>query len=57
MELCGAGGGGFMVVITREPNAVAVVNKVLATELTSGGMMSVHAVQVCHEGMTLRTQA
>ncbi|KAF7224958.1 L-fucose kinase [Nothobranchius furzeri] len=53
-SLAGAGGGGFLYLLTREPQQKEAVLEVLNT--TSGlGDFSVHSVQVDLDGITVRT--
>lgn len=47
--LCGAGGGGFMLLITRTPNARSAVESALAGEAAT-----VHAVAIHTTGLRVR---
>ena len=61
-SLCGAGGGGFMALVTKEPDALGAVKAAVA-ELRAGGGgeagdayagLTFHSVDVDTEGMVLR---
>ena len=50
-SLCGAGGGGFMAVMTKKGNARAEIESLLAANGLNH--CSVHEVQISHEGLTV----
>lgn len=51
MSLCGAGGGGFMAVITKKRSAMSEVEGLLARNQLAS--CTVHEVQISHEGLTV----
>ena len=50
-SLCGAGGGGFMTVITKKRSAKSEVEALLARNQLAS--CTVHEVQISHEGLTV----
>jgi fucokinase len=56
--LCGAGGGGFMVVILKQPYSECQeeILQVLADDMAPHGQVTVHRVQVCTSGMQTEIQ-
>ena len=50
-SLCGAGGGGFMAVITKKRSAMSEVEGLLARNQLAS--CTVHEVQISHEGLTV----
>lgn len=53
-SLCGAGGGGFMVGVSKEPRAHASINKLLREHPATGGLQwSLHACSVDNEGLMI----
>jgi fucokinase len=53
-SLCGAGGGGFLVGIAREPRSHAALSRVLSSDPSTSGMQwSLHAASVDNDGLVL----
>jgi fucokinase len=50
--LCGAGGGGFLCLITKQPNDVDAIRRVLEAHADLGDV-SLHVATVDREGLTL----
>jgi fucokinase len=56
MALAGAGGGGFMYVISKEPNAGPVMQALVAAQPDLPADVTFHAVEIDPEGMTVSLQ-
>jgi fucokinase len=54
MSLCGAGGGGFMLVLTKQPDAADTIRAALRHAGEAADGVTVHAVHVSAEGLQLR---
>ena len=55
--LAGAGGGGFMYVIAKEPNAHAKIEALLRSDTDLPSDMTFHKVTIDREGLAVFTSA
>jgi len=51
LSLCGAGGGGFLVLLTKEPNCIDQITQILRDDLKPTGQCTLHRCSVCPAGL------